>query len=200
MNKRILASLVVSGLFFSLKGMGGGESFEDRARSHVDILFSYSPIFEIAMTESEEAFTGNLDEIHAALISRTEMNTAAENGPFLLVLRERIAQQKSATLARAKASGYTEADVSQFLVRIARLERLVQVFATSCEILKRGDYDTPLPINEGLNPALLNPHRKDLVRDSRVSSQESSFASMLRMLAIGGLIIAVPAYVLMWRK
>lgn len=115
------------------------------------------------------------------------MNTSDENGPFLLILRESMAKQKSATIARMKELGCEQAQLSQFLARIARLERLVNVFAASCEILKSGDYDTSLPIMEGLNPALLNPHRK-------IQQQETSFGKTVGALVIGGLLIVIPAY------
>lgn len=59
MNGRIMASVTIGCIFFALQAMEG-DSLDKRAKSHVDILFSCYPIFEIAVDESEEVFWGIL--------------------------------------------------------------------------------------------------------------------------------------------
>jgi hypothetical protein len=196
-NVRIVGLLGASCLVFALQGMKG-DPVADEAKSHVEALFSCHPLFEFAMSEDDASFAGMLDEIHATFVNRIEFNTVEQNGAFIKELAESIATQKSESIALMKQQHFEESVISIFIQRISRLEKLMRAFVESCEIQKRGDLDTQLPIMNGLNPALLNPNRREPQRLER--SNGNYFGSSFYTLLIGSLVVMAGYAVTAMRK
>lgn len=180
--------IIASFAGFSLNAMQLPTNQIDEAKRHVDILFSYHPIFDIALTEDDESFDGNLVEFRGYLQYRVEFHSVVENSVFLVALEQDYAKRKAGFLQVIKGQPlYSENERSLFGRRLSLIDKAINDFCISHEILRGGDWDSALPISAGTENHSTSPNPEPL------SSKATLLSKIAPFIVAGGLVLTMIA-------